>query len=504
MAFPDTVAPTVTAFGTPSTNHDVEMPPTVDADDLLIVIIALNAATSVTPPSGWTEKSDETDATGNVTLASYVKKADGTEDGTDVDFVSAEAKRGAAHAYRVTGWSGDINDVEVSAFNDGVSSTADPLSLTLAVGSGDNLWLSISCMNGNQSVSSQSSGYITPTTTASGGPASATMHSSERDVAAASENPGTITWGDSDEWAALTMGIPPATAGGVDVEATPSPVAVGAQAGSPVLSALAVTAVPSLASVLGSVVNPTLAQLDVQSVPAPVAVGPSAPVLALAQLATAVSPSLVSPDAQAALLALAQLDVQSVPSPVTVVPQPVNPITGGVLVNLTPSLLAINAQIASAVLDALAVTATPAPVGADPQVVDPTPSALAVNASPAALAVIAQAVQATLAAFSLSAASAPVGIDAQVVDPVEAALALNASPAALNVIPSVVSPVAGSVAINADPAVLAVSPETVSAVLSALATQASPALLNAIAQGASPVISGGAINATPAPLTAKP
>lgn len=212
MAFANTIgSPTTTGFATATTAHLVAMPSTVLADELLVVVIALNGAITVAVPSGWTEKSDDNDGDG-ISLAVYAKKAIGDEDGTTVDFVSSVAKKGAAQCHRITGWSGILSEVEVGVAATGVDATSDPPSLTLATGSADNLWLAFSAMNGVQTVSSGPTNYSTPVTNTAGSGETATLSTVERDVAAATEDPGVFTWNASDEHIAQTLGVPPVSA----------------------------------------------------------------------------------------------------------------------------------------------------------------------------------------------------------------------------------------------------------------------------------------------------
>ncbi len=210
MAFANIISVTETEFNPAATAHLVDMPATVLVNELLIVILCVNGSATTAEPSAWTEKSDDQDGTGNVSVSITVKKAIGDEDGTTVDFVTSVSRKAAAQCFRIENWSGDINDVEVGSFIDGVSNTSDPPSLTLATGLDDNLWIALGTMNGNQSVTSGPSGYSTPIVNAATGVSSATLATAENDVAAATENPGTFLWDDSDEWIGQTIGIPPA------------------------------------------------------------------------------------------------------------------------------------------------------------------------------------------------------------------------------------------------------------------------------------------------------
>lgn len=120
-------APVATGIATAATAHAVNMPATVNAGDLLIVTLSLywlatNPAGAITTPAGWTlptgAKDDSNLASpGSLTCVTYVKSADGTEDGGTVDFVTDSNAVAAAYCTRIEAgtWSGTIADIEVSA-----------------------------------------------------------------------------------------------------------------------------------------------------------------------------------------------------------------------------------------------------------------------------------------------------------------------------------------------------------------------------------------------------
>lgn len=225
MAFPQTVAPTVTAFATDTTSHAVTMPPVVNVGDLLLALLASNTqsgnATPITTPAGWTEKSTFYPGT-SVRLGVYAKVADGSEDGTTVDFVSAPATQAVAQVYRVTSWYGTIAGVEVGVSVNGTSTTPDPPSLSPSWGALDTLWIALAFPNNSDSTLSvyptdYSNGVYTATATGTSG---AALASARRELNAASDDPGTFTVSISAVWAAQTVAIRPATPGVAAVTAT--------------------------------------------------------------------------------------------------------------------------------------------------------------------------------------------------------------------------------------------------------------------------------------------
>ena len=105
LAAPVVTSVTETAFGTDTTDHYVNMPATVNAGDLLIVLFTNDRNETVTTPAGWTALAS--DANGQaVRLSVYYKIAAGTEDGTTVNFVTSSTEQAAAQVYRITNWHG--------------------------------------------------------------------------------------------------------------------------------------------------------------------------------------------------------------------------------------------------------------------------------------------------------------------------------------------------------------------------------------------------------------
>lgn len=106
MAFPVVESFTPTIFSTSATAHLVAMPATVNVGDLLIVMFTNNNATAATvaTPGAWNQL--HTTASATVRYGTYYKIADGTEDGTTVDFVTSVSRKAVAHTYRISTWHG--------------------------------------------------------------------------------------------------------------------------------------------------------------------------------------------------------------------------------------------------------------------------------------------------------------------------------------------------------------------------------------------------------------
>lgn len=220
MTFP-VRSTTTTAFGTAATSHNVNMPATVAAGDLLIMWFFMGPSPgTVTEPSGWTRI-----AQGICQLC--WKIADGTEGGTTADFVTLNAIKAAANVDRITGWrngggtvftvpGGGIADVYYA--DTGPPGTQpDPPSNTPDPGAEDYLWLVMGVVNTSSANPTFPTNYTSGVTASSGGSGSAstkvTGGVAERALNTTVQDPGAFTFGTTNtSWYAITMAIRPVSA----------------------------------------------------------------------------------------------------------------------------------------------------------------------------------------------------------------------------------------------------------------------------------------------------
>jgi hypothetical protein len=131
------------------------MPATVNSGDLLLAIAAFDSSsTTITTPSGWTR------IIGNAkdpVVGVYAKVADGTEDGTNVNFVTSNSQRGSVHVLRFTAWAGNL-DPGVRAVIGAAASTGS--GATLGVGaSADVHWVAFQAKSSGGAWGTAPSGY---------------------------------------------------------------------------------------------------------------------------------------------------------------------------------------------------------------------------------------------------------------------------------------------------------------------------------------------------------
>jgi hypothetical protein len=217
MAVPVLAAPLVasvtkTAFRTEKPNHYVNMPATVNAGDLLIVLFTNDGSATVTTPGGWTPLAS-TAYESVVRLSVYYKIAIGTEGGTTVNFVTSAIEMAAAQVYRIINWHG-TTPPEISTAATGYSTSPNPSSLDPAGWDvADTLWLAVVGQDrGDQSgTTAYPASYTDGTSTLSSSSlASCRTLSARRVLTAASEDPGAFTIPVSEEWVSFTIAVRPA------------------------------------------------------------------------------------------------------------------------------------------------------------------------------------------------------------------------------------------------------------------------------------------------------
>lgn len=213
MTFPTIQSITETTFGSDATSHAVTMPATVNSGDLLVCLFANDGNATVTTPSGWRAVDSATTPSSRVRGGIYAKSADGTEDGTTVDFVTSASEQAAAQVYRITGWGGDVtNDVAASTAATSDDGNPDPANLAPAWGAKDTMWLVVSFTSTNNAISTYPTNYTNGQQASSGAATTAAQSASaRRSLNASSENPGTFTYASTVAYAAWTIAIEPST-----------------------------------------------------------------------------------------------------------------------------------------------------------------------------------------------------------------------------------------------------------------------------------------------------
>jgi len=203
---------TETSFPTDSTSHAVSMPSVVNTGDLLVVFLACDGTPTVVSPAGWTFFFGWNSWGGPTTKFSmYAKRANGTEGGTTVDFVTTAAERAAAQVYRISAWrdSGTIaNDVEVNVTGSTDANPDPPALDPTHWGVENTLWIAAYGAEGDNNATAFPSNYIGGTYTESDRSAtSSSLASGYRTAAVGAEDPAPFAITASSFWIACTLGV---------------------------------------------------------------------------------------------------------------------------------------------------------------------------------------------------------------------------------------------------------------------------------------------------------
>ncbi len=211
IAAPVVASVTGTAFGTDTTDHYVNMPSTIGAGDLLIVVFANDRDATITIPAGWSELASDTSGP-HVRLSVYYRIAAGTEGGTTVNFITSAAEEAAAQVYRIVNWHG-TTPPEISTAATGSDAAPDPTPLNPAGWDvADTLWIAVAGQDrGNQPGTPAYPASYTDgkSTLSSGGNGGCRVHSAHRVLAAASEDPGAFTITAAEQWVAFAIAVRP-------------------------------------------------------------------------------------------------------------------------------------------------------------------------------------------------------------------------------------------------------------------------------------------------------
>jgi hypothetical protein len=192
-------SPTASSTGN-ATTHNVTMPGTVAAGDLLLVFFSSDDNATVTTPSGWTAvpNGSATSGSGGVTGSIFAKVATGSEGGSSVNFATSNSQSVSWQIYRIlaANWYGDLTNGVAAAHGSGASTTTpDPPALDPPNWDTESaLWIAYVAGSSYTSVTSSPTNYGTATHNNSGTTTGdASTSTATRSLSASSEDPGTFT-----------------------------------------------------------------------------------------------------------------------------------------------------------------------------------------------------------------------------------------------------------------------------------------------------------------------
>lgn len=216
MAFPQVESVTHTGISTAASSQNIDMPSSVEADNLLLMMLAYDGSGSApTTPTGWTGLiNSNSNSSGRMLV---YKQAAGDEGGTSVSVTLGATAACAATVYEISGW----NDLE---YEDGignptytVSASPNPPSLSPSWGAADTLWIAgVMAVDDNGTFNSAPTNYTNLEQIAAGAAvnASAEVGSARRERNVATEDPGTFSMSEIEGWVAVTIAVEPGSKGG--------------------------------------------------------------------------------------------------------------------------------------------------------------------------------------------------------------------------------------------------------------------------------------------------
>lgn len=225
MSFPVFESKATSVSSSSLTTHTIDTPAGVVSGDLLIAFIALENETGSPQFSSWsdgfTEIKDKTTGGGaGASVGVAYKVSDGTE-GANITVDSVDAERAAHAMYRYSNFDPAIAP-EISAGASGLSAAPDPDSLTPAGGAKDYKFMVFCAFEkDDETITGFPTNYGSNQTNHSMF-SGATIGIADRDLNAASEDPGAFSMSGSKEWQAFTLAIHPLPSAAITGTAEPT------------------------------------------------------------------------------------------------------------------------------------------------------------------------------------------------------------------------------------------------------------------------------------------
>ncbi len=219
-------SPTVQATNsnaTSGTSHTGTLPVGVVAGDLLLAIFVSDGNPTHTIDTDYTEIFSAPAANNEARMSISYRQADASANDIPTHTTSV-SQRGIFIMYRIDGHedpSTQAPELSSSTGNTGTSTSPDPDSVTPTGGSKDYLFLAVTGNDGNVTTDTAPTNYanLISQTSAGGGGDRCNGGSAERQLTAASEDPGVFAISASDDWVAATIAIHPSAVDTSDVEA---------------------------------------------------------------------------------------------------------------------------------------------------------------------------------------------------------------------------------------------------------------------------------------------
>jgi len=209
VAFPVVATVGTTYNSAATTSHVIDLPDSIASGDLLILFFSRDGSTgTVTFPAGlpWTAL---TGPAGAGTSEHYVRyRVAGSSEGTDITVATSVSEEAAGKILRITGWHGTDPPEQGTVVVGTTSTLPNPPTLTPSWGSADTLWIAWYGNNGAGNATAYPTSYTGNQTTVDA--VACGLSFATRELAAASDDPGTFTHSASRPWSSNTFAVRPA------------------------------------------------------------------------------------------------------------------------------------------------------------------------------------------------------------------------------------------------------------------------------------------------------
>ncbi|WP_404479911.1 putative Ig domain-containing protein [Novosphingobium sp. BL-52-GroH] len=189
-----------------ATALSVTLPDTVQAGDVLVAIMSIDAVPTVTwdnaTAGAWTQQALYVTNSNAHSIAVFTRTADGTEGGKVLAITLSGSQQAVTRVLRVTGATGAV---EISSYLRSAAATADPPAITPSW-SGASLYVAAVALDGTGTVSAGPSGYSAVATRASSASGQSTNATAWK-IGLGTEDPGVFTLSASGQWVTATLAL---------------------------------------------------------------------------------------------------------------------------------------------------------------------------------------------------------------------------------------------------------------------------------------------------------
>ena len=191
------------------TSFNVNLPATINAGDLLLIPVAVDANATLTwdntTAGTWTTSFNDVQTANRLMI--FSKIADGSEDGKTLAITISNAQQIVARCFRLSGAQGTIGVTATG--NRGTASSIDPTAITAAWGVANNFYLAVVGLDNAISITGGPTGYSTPDTRITSASGQAGLTTAYKSASGSSDDPSAFTSSTSIGFVCATVVVRP-------------------------------------------------------------------------------------------------------------------------------------------------------------------------------------------------------------------------------------------------------------------------------------------------------